>query len=624
MKKNKCPLCDNKMNNINGYMTCPECGYRISHETSHIGIRTGNTANPNKTEETSDNHKKLWHIIFIIVILGTLCGSLPVFFHLLSIPSDPASDSKQAGYTDRSDEENVSFKASPAKTDSSSQDNLPESDMFRRLISGIFDKPVEKITSAELAQIISLHLSKNESGYRTICYTLQDGTSGELHYDDVSVTTSDLRCFSGLESLNLEHDSLSNGDLDGLNKLTELRCGNTPAELAYIIDPKQLTSLGIGANVFLNTDGIESFSNLSCLHAEGRYLTDISSLSSLKKLKSLEIINNEQIDSFKVLYDMTGLETLSIDAKKLRDIGFISNMPALTELSIQNSEVMQVDALADCKNTLRRLALSHNYQITDYHVVSSLSNLTHLTLFISYSFDDPEPLPELANMPEPVYLSISNYDDISQIANAPKLQELTLTDGYAVDFSSMEGLSNLTHLNLLDMSLEPSSLKSIMKLTSLESINLNSSYIWGNVEGLLKLPNLKEFNMNDCTAGFDMENLTRNETLNILHMSHVTLKTLVDGKWDYNATDENNANLSENTDIFQYYPNLTELYLAGNKLADISFAANLSHLKVFDITDNYITSLQPLSTLNQLESVMCATNSIADDGGLEDKILTEN
>ena len=120
-----------------------------------------------------------------------------------------------------------------------------------------------------------------------------------------------------------------------------------------------------------------------------------------------------------------------------------------------------------------------------------------------------------------------------------------------------------------------------------------------------------------------MENLETNESLAILHMSHVTLKALSDGKWDYNAYDTNNILLEEHTDMFQYYPNLKELYLSGNTLSDLSFVGDLAQLKLLDITDNYVTSLAPLSGLQRLEAVMCAENPIADDAGLSHKLLME-
>ncbi len=662
LKKSKCPVCGNKMTDTNGNLICIGCGYRISNRASSAGFDTAASASANPASQPRQTiihysyeqdhaasaappaslktkiknlHKKykrldlIATIVLIIVIAGL---KLPVLFESLRENFNTPSNS---GQTNQAEYPAVNNSVSSAKSSDNNKDAassetnavpLPESDMFRQFISSVFDKNYMEVTAEELAEITSLHIFDSENDYKAIAYTMQNGQGGTFYYDDVSTPTSDFVSFTGLECLYLERDSLDIGDLNGLDHLTSLRCGNSLAELSHIIDPSQLTILGIDADVFLGSlNGIEKFTNVTHLYLNGGFfLEDISALSSLKNLTALEITNGDSIESFKVLYDMPALEVLTIDSEKLRDVGFISNMPALKELSVQNSDIKKIDALADCKDTLTKLDLSYNYQVTDYDIVSSLSKLTDLTLFISYSFDEPSQLPDFSNMPGLTRLSIGNYDNFDQLVNAPGLQELTISDVYVYDLSALAGLTDLTCLNLFDMSCEPSALEPIMDLTQLERINLSDSYIWGNVEELLKLPNLKEFNINNCTAGFDMENLQVNERLEILQMNDVTLKALINGKWDYNAYDQNNMNLTEHTDMFRYYPNLKELYLAENELEDISFAENLSCLKVLDITDNYVTSLAPLTKLEQLEAVMCADNPIADDKGLEGKILTEN
>ncbi|MCM1183265.1 MAG: hypothetical protein NC337_07825 [Roseburia sp.] len=504
---------------------------------------------------------------------------------------------------------------------------LPESEMWQQFISQVFDKDYLLVGADELAQVVSLKLYDSDYYYQVIEYSLDNGRSGKFFYNNVSsLNTADLRCFPNLEVLDLGREELERTDLNGLWRLRELHCANSPLELAEITDPAQLQSLYLSMNIFSDSlFGIEAFTNLSHLSVDGNwYLTDISPLSALENLTSLEITDGDTIDSFQVLYDMPWLEKLSIDSQKLRDIGFVSGMSGLTELTIQNSEVKKPDALNDCKDTLTKLNLSHNAQITDYAVVSEMTRLSDLTLFISYSFDEPSQLPDFSNMPELKRLSIGNYDNFDGLAAAAGLEELSIRDVYTNDLSAVSGLTKLKRLNLIDMSLDPGAIEPLMSLTNLEVLDMTDSYIWGNVEELLKLPNLKELNLDDCTTGFDVENLTFNESLTSLNMSNTTLKALVNGEWDYNAGDANNFDLSQHTDIFQYYPNLTELYLSETGLDDVAFAADLRHLMFLDITDNYVTDLSPLSGLPDLKAVMCAENPIAKDGGLGNRVLSKN
>lgn len=642
LKKNKCPVCGKKMKEINGTLQCSECGYRIMGGSSTPSVNITNTNTQTSQPSTprfsynqdhaapasSNQHKNTskkkteWAIVTFIIVIGI---AIRFFSFIRLMDNNDSPTPTMPVFPEPSTKATYPTEGTDSSQKASYQ--LPESEIFQQFISILFNTNYNKVTKEQMAQINSIYIHYNNSGYRTISYTLKDGTKGDIYFNDSDITTSDLNCFTGLKVLKLEGCKLEKGDLDQLHSLTELWCSNSPSEIKQIISPKQLTTLGIDTNIFTNSlNGIEAFSNLSYLYLDGGdyYLTDISAISSLEKLKSLEITNGGSIENFKFLYNMPNLEILYIDSKKLRDIGFISNMPFLQQLSIINSEIINIDVLSDCKDNLLLLNLSTNYQIKDYSIVSELYNLVDLTLNIDYLFENALPLPNLSNMPYLTNLSISHYDELSPLSYAAGLTELTMSKVYANDYSALTNLTNLKHLNLIDMSCNSSDLEPIMGLTQLETINLSNSYIWGNVEGLLKLPNLKELNLNDCTAGFDMKNLAENQSLEILRMNNVILKALNNGKWDYNANNENNIHLSDYSDMFHYYPNLKELYLAGNQLDNIDFTWNMGELMVLDITDNYVTNLMPLALLPKFDVVMCASNPIAEDSGLKCRVLSDN
>ena len=217
---------------------------------------------------------------------------------------------------------------------------------------------------------------------------------------------------------------------------------------------------------------------------------------------------------------------------------------------------------------------------------------------------------------------LGNFDELSGLAGAPRLQSLALHDVYVYDMSALTSLQNLTSLELYDMSVEPEALESVMKLTELEYLSVYSSFIWGNAQQLLSLPNLKEFNMEDCDAGFDVNSLTPNNKLEVLNMNHAKLYVLENGKWNY-GEDDTYLSLSEHTNIFTNYPNLQELYIAEHEIDNIEFAIYLPRVKVLDLTDNYVTNLSALTALTNLKSVMCYNNPIVDDGGLDNKVSME-
>ena len=558
-------------------------------------------------------------------------------YHFIIIPiTKEIKPTEQADNTDsnfddditaysREPEEETSPRAKHSSKTSIKKLRLPESELFQQFLAKLFEKDYQKVTAKELAQVTALHLYEKE-GYLIIAYTLNGDSTGSFYFNQNSLNSTDFACFPQLQSLEI-HNSLSTGALDGLTKLTKLSCRNSPQELLSIIDPLQLTELEIDNDLFLQgIENIEAFSNVEHLRLESVHAKDLSPLLKLEHLTTLELIDCERVEDFSALYQMPQLESLTVDSNKLRDISFVSNMPNLKELSIQNSLVIKLDALADCADTLQKLDLSSNYKVADrnYTVVSQLTNLTQLTLTASYDHEDPPFLPQLANMPKLTQLSIQGYDDFSPIADAPLLEKVTLTRCYANDYSALESLPHLTSLCLNDISIMENTLETVGKLTSLEQLYLDDDFIWGDCNTLLNLPNLKEYSMKDCTTGFDVNNIQLNENLKILYLSHITTKALVDGKWDYQSNNENNFYLADYADIFQNYPNLEELYLAENTLSDVTFAKELKHLKVFDITDNYVTDLSPLSELAELKSILCARNAVVNDGGLRTDIILKN
>ena len=62
--------------------------------------------------------------------------------------------------------------------------------------------------------------------------------------------------------------------------------------------------------------------------------------------------------------------------------------------------------------------------------------------------------------------------------------------------------------------------------------------------------------------------------------------------------------------MFDHFPNLTELYLASLQIDSLDFVEKLPHLQYLDITDNNVTSLKPLASLPDFQTVWCPGNTI--------------
>ena len=69
--------------------------------------------------------------------------------------------------------------------------------------------------------------------------------------------------------------------------------------------------------------------------------------------------------------------------------------------------------------------------------------------------------------------------------------------------------------------------------------------------------------------------------------------------------------LDGHTGFLANYPNLEELYLDGNQLTNIQFAAELKQLVRFGINNNYVTDLAPLNQAEKLEYLDVRQNPIS-------------
>ena len=653
--KNKCPLCGKGMDYIYGDMVCSECGYHASYSASSSNAQnssstvagtTNSTASPSpkqtaastpkitytytdsSTASPSSNSKKksfskVFLIIIIVFVVINVASSLLLAF--IQNHANSSEESAESFGSSTEVESPVLPDSDTKEVTSSSTKNLSDNASgIVEAVGLIFGKDASEVTSEELASIGYLDLHYYNDNYKAVGYgivTDDDIITGRVYPSDSNFYSIDFSIFPNLDTLYMEYGSI--GSLEGLDQLYSLGTDLTPSELAEFIDPAQLEILTLTDLFFASTlSGIENYTNLSKLTLDADYVETLDPLTSLTNLRTLQIYDGNSISSFQSLYDMPQLESLYLDCSSLSDIGFVSNMPNLKTLIIWDSKLEKIDALKDCCDSLTCLDLSYNYELMDYQVVSQLTQLEDLSLCVSYSFDNPIALPQLGNMPNLTSLLLGNFDDLSELANAPGLQSLSIYDTYAHDFSALSSLKNLTSLELYNMSLEPSVFEPIMELTNLEYIALDESYIWGNVEGLLKLPNLKEFYMSGCTTGFDVTNLEPNTSLEILDISNSELRALKDGKWDYNDN-SNVLALSEHTDIFKNYQNLRELYIENQNLDSVQFAASLPYLEILDITDNNVTDLTPLAILPNLEYILCYNNPITNDGGLGNKVSME-
>ena len=645
----KCPMCGTKLKMINGRMTCKECGYYIRSNEEQTGASgagqqaSGGTAGQYQTTSQSASTRQSgttgqtgtsWRTgpsvssaprqhaehnptvaIVISIVTGVICLILFAVIVLAKsgalthmLPGNESDESVASASSSQPREESDQASEESSQTtrgDISSYYRLPQSDFFWSVAEYIWDKPCDTITDEEFANLTAIQIDQDE---KSISYQLGYGDTLSASYEsDAGMELSDLSCFTGLEWISID-DSFSKGDLSGLENLYGLYSENSLDEMADIIPhPEHITDLGV-ADTFLasSLNGLEAFPNLMYLKVDYAGLTDISALTQFPDLLGLNLTGCDRLTDFSPLMSLSNLEELSIESDQLKSIDFIKNMPALNSLSIESTQVSNVDALAECPQLeYLYLYLDGSYSITDYSVIGDLTLLNELTLEMSGNYNGI--MPSFENLTNLQYLSLKGARDVAPIRDAVNLTYLSLEDCSGDSLDAIASLQEITMLYINDFASYTSSLEPLTHLPNLTLLDLEDTSVFGNIEEIFGIPTLRYLYLDDCQVGMDFGSIPSNETLEILSMNDISI--LYDPT--YNNGDE--VALSEHYDMFDRFPNLTELYLESTSIDSIDFVAKLPKLQYLDITDNNVTSLKPLESLSDFQAVWCGQNTILEN-----------
>ena len=284
---------------------------------------------------------------------------------------------------------------------------------------------------------------------------------------------------------------------------------------------------------------------------------------------------------------------------------------------------------------LAALSLVDNNSIQDYSPLSRLTGLTSLTLDKSTSQDDPD-LSGLTGLNE---LDMSGFISISFLRNMGNLRHLSIHGCNVDEIGALSGLSGLESLACYGVWTYGVPLKDVKfidqmpNLKVLDFSGISEGGVWGgyqrNTEILGDISNvfnhqgLEALYLNNCMFEIDFDNLVENPSLKILEMREVNLKENFYVRSQGGMTDlwYDDVALDGHTDFLTKYPGLTRLYLDGNQLTGISFAASLKNLTHLGIRNNYVTELSPLDQAESLEFLDIRENpisgTVASDGKVE-------
>lgn len=521
-----------------------------------------------------------------------------------------------------------------------SEETQPEEEpalqgILAEFVSRVYKIPVKDVTVSQLAKIQQLTIRReydiwhvgysfDTPGPPVFSFTesgeLFENAVGELTWIDFSSDSSlDLKglvLFTGLKRLDV-CGTLSAEDVKGLPLESVSAYFDDPAQASSILEnPKDIKELGFNAGVE-TLEGINQFENLETLYLDYSELDNIDALVNLKHLKNLTLCCEETLTDFSVIGKLPELETLRLDTSGLKSTDFVTHLTHLKRFEITSSPIQALYGLENCPG-LKSLSITNCTELKNLSTLEKLTGLSELVLEVPYSCQEPE----LKNLTGLKKLSLSYVQNCSFLENLSELTELHLK---GCTLPAAFDASRLTFLKSLSFTFQnyEQDLSTIQDFQSLERISLQGTKTFEDLSGIFNMPNLRELNLNDVECEIKFNAVKENASLEILHMSNVTLYENVQIERDggFMAVNCDDVELEAHTDFFCRFPELRELYLSENGLTDLSFVEKLPTLEILDISSNYITKLSPLAGLPSLRKVICGDNPLENTEGLGDSVL---
>ena len=567
------------------------------------------------------------------VILGALAFSGTFLLRSSTTKSDEKWETEIGGnyrYSDfeemlEEDEEEVRTKGGSA--------------LYEAMTKSMFQKSSDLVTAQDLEKVTYI---KVQNGRETskVWYSFDDPYDSEafkaasLELEALEWDTSDLARFPNLVKVDLTDGWPGEEVLKKMEYLKGIVCSNMElSEIAAKVEPTQIMELEISGAESL--EGLSAFENLQILTLINVPQPDIRQITPLKNLKSLSIEEDDSTDLFgdsskqRTLTDysglsvLSGLETLHLQSSSLREFSFLKPLVNLTELSIEDSEAISVEPLGEL-GQLTSLRLVDNASVQDYNPIGRLGSLKSLTIDKSTSQDDPD----LSSLGELEYLDMSGFMSVAGVKNLTSLKELGL-HGCNIDeikaLSALTGLESFTCYSVWTYAVPLKNVNFLDGMTNLKRVDfcggrLGNSWggfqknmeILGDISNVLNHEGLEELYLNQCMFEIGFDKIKENPSLRILEMKEVSLKEnfYVETSGGFTNLWYDDVTLEGHTDFLTRFPNLEELYLDGNQLTDIQFAASLKSLTHLGLNNNYVTDLSPLNQAESLEFLDIRQNPV--------------
>lgn len=633
----ECPSCGGKLKPMAGnpqIMICEYCGNQCMVEqdvTVNYHIHQ-----PSSSVQPPDNkNNNAQHNSFPLLILAVLSIAGISLIILGSRPSSGSAPSVRIVNMEKND-----MISNPYLMEEAEEERPAEySALCENFLKTLFQKDISFITESDLEKIkyISVRTGMDIS---TVEYSFQspyENPSFEtetLTLPSLSWNSEDLSAFTGLQKIDISNENPGNIRFEKLTQLKGISCyGLTPEEIAGMLpSPEQILDLSLDSPG--NMDGISAFENLEILSVEDISRPDLKQLIPLTHLKNLSIQEKEpdlfsesgketSLTDYSPLSAMVGLEKLELASSSIRELSFLKPLKNLTDLSLAETEAISLEPLSEMEQLIS-LHLRENNSFRDYTPLERLANLQ--TLVLDKSTSQPDPV--LSSLRRLENLDMCGFLSIAFLNGMDNLKHLSIHSCNVDEISSLSGLTGLESFSCYSVWTYAVPLRDVRfidgmtNLKSLDFSGVNEDDEWGvyqhyteilgDISNVFNHHGLEKLVLNNCMFAIDFGNLSENPSLKHLEMKEISLKEnfYVEASPGMMDIWYDDVSLDEHLDFLSNYPGLEKLYLDGNQITDIQFAASLSNLTHFSLKNNYVTELTPLNRLEFLQFLDIRTNPI--------------
>lgn len=648
----KCPSCGGKlepMENNPKIVVCEYCNSQYVLEEDQVinyHIHQYPGVQPQTSASGSGNHSSGATVAAVAGGIAVLGAVLVLAGGMAKSGSEKVTEAARAGSGYTKDMDSISEDGEKEAAEGS----LTMSPLCESMVEGIFGKSTDRVTEEEMKSLSYLGLTFGQDSC-DVEYGFQDPYEDES-FETAAVTLAlqqwdgdNFGFFTGLKKLDISH-ARDCGSLKGLEQLKGLVCSDMDiSQIAEMVfSPGQMRELSVDGVGSL--DGIGDFENLEILTLEDVENPDFKQLVPLKNLKSLRITERDSVSfltsdntgstltDYGALSVLTNLTRLEVESSAVREFSFLKPLVNLTHLSITDTEAISLEPVGEM-TWLTSLELRDNNSIQDYGPVGRLTGLNCLVLDKSTSQEDPD----LSSLTGLETLDMSGFISISFLRNMGNLKQLSVHGCNVDEISALSGLNGLESLACYSVWTYGVPLEHVNFIDSMEHLKvldfsgISDSGVWGgyqrNTEILGDISNvfnhqgLEELYLNNCMFEINFDRLTENPSLKVLEMREVKLKENFYVKSSGGMTDiwYDDVILDGHTDFLTRYPGLERVYLDGNQLTDVQFAASLKNLTHLGMRNNYVTDLSPLNQAENLKFLDIRENpvnsTIETDGKVE-------